>query len=62
MSNTVPKKVGGEYGDIRANIDVHRLNTYIAAHVPAVKAPVSIKQFKVKSHILVMFTILLIFR
>ncbi|OSD00266.1 kinase-like protein [Trametes coccinea BRFM310] len=40
------KKIGGEYGDVRANIDGDRLNAYLTAHVPAVKAPVDIKQFK----------------
>ncbi|KAI0050802.1 protein kinase subdomain-containing protein PKL/CAK/ACAD [Auriscalpium vulgare] len=41
-----PKKVGGEVGEVRANIDVAQLNAYLARHVPAVKAPVSVKQFK----------------
>ena len=41
------KKIGGEYGEVRANIDDNSLNTYLAAHVPLVKAPVNIKQFKV---------------
>ena len=41
------KKIGGEYGEVRANIDAGKLNAYLAAHVPAVAAPVSIKQFKV---------------
>ncbi|EIW54435.1 kinase-like protein [Trametes versicolor FP-101664 SS1] len=39
-------KIGGEYGEVRANIDAAKLNAYLAAHVPAVKAPVDIKQFK----------------
>jgi hypothetical protein len=34
-------------GDVRANIDEHKLNEYLVVHVPAVRAPVSIKQFKV---------------
>lgn len=42
------KKIGGEYGDVRANIDAGKLNAYVEAHVPAVAAPVSIKQFKVR--------------
>ncbi|KAM5542991.1 hypothetical protein V8D89_003375 [Ganoderma adspersum] len=40
------KKIGGEYGDVRANIDSDKLNAYLVAHVPAVIAPVDIKQFK----------------
>ncbi|KAI0827964.1 kinase-like protein [Trametes gibbosa] len=39
-------KIGGEYGEVRAGIDVGRLNAYLVAHAPAVKAPVDIKQFK----------------
>ena len=41
------KKIGGEYGDVRATIDGDKLNAYLVAHVPAVAAPVDIKQFKV---------------
>ena len=41
------KKIGGEYGDVRANIDGDKLNAYLVARVPAVVAPVDIKQFKV---------------
>ncbi|KAI0776246.1 kinase-like protein [Trametes elegans] len=43
MSSSKP---GGEYGAVRANIDGDRLNAYLAAHVPALSAPVDIKQFK----------------
>ncbi|CAL1711401.1 unnamed protein product [Somion occarium] len=39
-------KIGGEYGEIRANIDVDKLNAYIDRHVDAVAAPVAVKQFK----------------
>ncbi|KAH9834079.1 kinase-like domain-containing protein [Rhodofomes roseus] len=39
-------KIGGEYGPIRANIDVERLGSYIAANVQAIKTPVDVKQFK----------------
>jgi hypothetical protein len=54
MSNTATaKKTGGEYGDVRANIDVDRLNAYLAKHVPAVKTPVDVKQFKVRYYVLV---------
>jgi hypothetical protein len=49
MANDAPKKVGGEVGDVRANIDQDKLNEYLREHVPAVKAPVSIKQFKVNA-------------
>ncbi|GJE91381.1 phosphotransferase family protein [Phanerochaete sordida] len=41
-----PKKIGGEVGEVRASIDVAKLNAYIEAHVPAIKAPVTVKQFK----------------
>ncbi|KAI0688168.1 APH-domain-containing protein [Cerioporus squamosus] len=40
------QKIGGEYGEVRANIDADKLNAYLKAHVPAVAAPVNIKQFK----------------
>lgn len=48
MSNS---KIGGEYGEVRANIDAAKLNAYLTAHVPAVKAPVDIKQFKVRAEL-----------
>lgn len=48
MSSEQSKKIGGEYGKIRANIDVDRLNAYLSKHVPDVKAPVEVKQFKVR--------------
>ncbi|KAH6914018.1 protein kinase subdomain-containing protein PKL/CAK/ACAD [Coprinopsis sp. MPI-PUGE-AT-0042] len=41
-----PKKIGGEYGNIRAGIDIPALNAYLAKHVPTVKTPVEVKQFK----------------
>ncbi|TCD59933.1 hypothetical protein EIP91_011031 [Steccherinum ochraceum] len=44
MSKT--QKIGGEYGAVRANIDVEKLNGWLRANVPAVKAPVGVKQFK----------------
>ncbi|KAF8518447.1 kinase-like domain-containing protein [Gautieria morchelliformis] len=40
------RKIGGEYGEVRAAIDVGELNQYLAARVPAIHAPVWIKQFK----------------
>ena len=45
-----PTKIGGEVGEVRANIDADKLNDYIARHVKAIQAPVSIKQFKVSAH------------
>lgn len=42
-----PKKIGGEYGEVRANIDIVKLNTYLEQSAKAVRAPVSVKQFKV---------------
>lgn len=41
-----PKKIGGEIGEVRANIDVANLDAYIEKHVPAIRTPVVIKQFK----------------
>lgn len=46
MPSSSPR-IGGEYGKIRANIDIARLNAYLAQRSPAVKAPVDVKQFKV---------------
>ena len=42
-----PGPAGGEYGDVRAGIDEVKLNAYLAANVPVVTVPVTIKQFKV---------------
>ena len=42
-----PKKIGGDYGEVRANIDVAALNTYLARNAPRIRAPVDVKQFKV---------------
>lgn len=39
---------GGEYGDVRARIDNDKLNAYLANNVPALTAPVTVKQFKVR--------------
>ncbi|KAF7968618.1 hypothetical protein HWV62_30011 [Athelia sp. TMB] len=44
-----PQKIGGEYGEVRANIDVHKLNAYLDKHVKAIKTPVDVKQFKATS-------------
>lgn len=46
-SDRKPAKIGGEYGEIRANIDIGKLNAYIDKYVSVVKAPVDVKQFKV---------------
>jgi len=42
------KKVGGEYGDVRANIDVESLEKYLQKNVPVIKLPLEVKQFKVR--------------
>ena len=47
MSGSQAQKIGGEIGDVRASIDVDKLNEYIRAHVSVIRAPVSVKQFKV---------------
>ncbi|KAG8741202.1 hypothetical protein FRC10_003196 [Ceratobasidium sp. 414] len=39
-------KIGGEYGEVRAGIDVQALNNYLEQHAKEVKAPVEVKQFK----------------
>lgn len=46
-SSDSEQKVGGEYGEVRASIDVDSLNAYFAEHVMEVKTPVVVKQFKV---------------
>lgn len=46
-SEMKPKKIGGEYGEVRANIDVETLNTYLAKNIEAITTPVDVKQFKV---------------
>jgi hypothetical protein len=47
MTAPKKKKTGGDYGAIRADIDIGKLNTYLKAHVPVVSAPVQVQQFKV---------------
>lgn len=47
MTETQPKKIGGEYGEVRANIDIDKLNVYLKKNVEAIKGPIDIKQFKV---------------
>ena len=51
-SSKAAQKIGGEYGEIRANIDVKRLETYVNAHVKVMKTPLEVKQFKVSSLLL----------
>ncbi|EJD08019.1 kinase-like protein [Fomitiporia mediterranea MF3/22] len=46
MSASKDTKIGGEIGEIRANIDVNQLNAYLEKHVKAVTTPVDVKQFK----------------
>jgi len=41
-----PKKIGGEYGEVRAMIDIEKLNAYLSENVETVKTPVDVKQFK----------------
>ncbi|KAG1737895.1 kinase-like domain-containing protein [Suillus paluster] len=46
MSGNAPKNIGGEYGAIRANVDIQKLNTYLKTHVSVIAAPVEVQQFK----------------
>ncbi|KAJ1305957.1 hypothetical protein OPQ81_010673 [Rhizoctonia solani] len=39
-------KIGGEYGEVRASIDVHSLNKYLGLYSKEIRAPVEVKQFK----------------
>lgn len=48
MSDSAPKKIGGEYGEIRASINVDNLSAYLAKNTPMIKTPVDVKQFKVR--------------
>jgi hypothetical protein len=41
------KKFGGEYGEVRASIDIDNLNTYLAHNAPGIETPIKVKQFKV---------------
>lgn len=49
MSGNPPKSIAVEYGAMRANVDIQKLNTYLKSHVPVVAAPVQVQQFKVRS-------------
>ena len=50
MTSSASKKIGGEYGKVRATIDVEKLNTYLAnLNTGTIQTPlVTIKQFKVR--------------
>lgn len=39
-------KIGGEYGAIRASIDIQSLNNYLGQHAKEIQAPVEVKQFQ----------------
>ncbi|KAJ7072786.1 kinase-like domain-containing protein [Mycena amicta] len=39
-------KIGGEFGQVRANIDVSRLTAYLTENVKSIRAPLDVKQFK----------------
>lgn len=43
MSNT---KIGGEYGAIRASIDVSKLDAFLSVNLLAYKSPLDVQQFK----------------
>ncbi|TFK50951.1 APH-domain-containing protein [Heliocybe sulcata] len=45
-SSDASKKIGGDYGAVRATIDIATLNAYLADKVPRVRSPVDVKQFK----------------
>ncbi|KAJ6631529.1 kinase-like domain-containing protein [Mycena sp. CBHHK59/15] len=40
------KKIGGEFGEVRANIDVESLSAYLLKNVRALRGPIDVKQFK----------------
>ncbi|KAJ7668700.1 kinase-like domain-containing protein [Mycena polygramma] len=40
------KKIGGEFGEVRANIDVDTLSKYLLKNVKALRGPIDVKQFK----------------
>ena len=53
MSNDPQKRIGGEYGEVRANINVEQLNAYLVRNVKDIHAPIEVKQFKVSKHLVV---------
>ncbi|KAJ7503016.1 kinase-like domain-containing protein [Mycena galericulata] len=40
------KKIGGEFGEVRANIDVETLTAYLLKNVKVLRGPIDVKQFK----------------
>jgi hypothetical protein len=54
------RKIGGEYGEIRASIDIDNLSAYLSKHTPSIRTPIDLKQFKVKKYILKNITGLLL--
>jgi hypothetical protein len=55
-----PKKVGGEYGEIRSELDVGRLNRWLKENGDVkgtVKAPVVVKQFAVSGLVLLVLVL-----
>jgi hypothetical protein len=40
------EKIGGEYGQMRAIIDIKKLQAYLANNVEVMAAPIQVKQFK----------------
>jgi hypothetical protein len=41
------KIIGGEFGQVRANIDVETLTGYLLKNVETLRGPIDVKQFKV---------------
>ncbi|KAJ7876200.1 kinase-like domain-containing protein [Mycena olivaceomarginata] len=39
------KKIGGEFGEVRSNIDVDSLTTYLLKNVQSLRRPIDVKQF-----------------
>lgn len=46
MSNGEQPKVGGGFGEIRAGIDVAKLDEYLQKHLKGFQSPMQVKQFK----------------
>lgn len=47
MTRGPKKSIGVNYGVIRADIDIEKLNTYLQTQVSVVTAPVQVQQFEV---------------
>jgi hypothetical protein len=43
------QRIGGQYGEIRAEIDLASLNDFLRRECPRIETPVEVKQFKVSS-------------